>query len=185
MAHPKQMIFLLRVKMTEPHWPEQSHFHRAKVLDCGSLDINGNNRFLFTECDYIGIDVGAGANVDYISLIHNWDEPDGHYDTIISTEAFEHDPFWKESIANIIRLLRPGGLFIFTCASGGRGEHGTEDHAPEASPLTVAHPAFENYYWNLEIEDVQAEFDLDGIFAEWYFERGRGGDDLYFWGIKR
>ena len=32
-------------------------FKGKKVLDIGSLDNNGNNRFLFDDCEYLGIDL--------------------------------------------------------------------------------------------------------------------------------
>ena len=42
---------------------------RACVLDIGSLDVNGNNRCHFIEPrEYVGVDVGPGANVDVVSL---------------------------------------------------------------------------------------------------------------------
>ena len=190
MAHPEQMIFLLRVKMK--FLPHVEPFNRARVLDCGSLDINGNNRFLFTDCDYTGIDVGEGPNVDYVSLIHEWNPvldlnmPRGLlYDTIICTEAFEHDPFWRKSMANIIRMLKSGGLFLMTCATGNRPEHGTSTHSPDSSPLTIMRDDFADYYGNLSIKDIGNAVDLDEIFPGWCYEVARENRDLYFWGIKR
>jgi cyclopropane fatty-acyl-phospholipid synthase-like methyltransferase len=47
------------------------------------------------------------------------------FDTIISSECFEHDPEYKESFIKIYNMLKPDGLFCFTCASTGRNEHGT------------------------------------------------------------
>lgn len=185
--HPQQQIFLLKVKMDFPSWPIKSPFHQASVLDCGSLDINGNNRFLFTECDYIGIDVGTGPNVNIISLIHEFNSElvsDKPFDTIICTEALEHDPFWKKSIANMFRMLRPSGLWLMTCATGKRPEHGTSGACPEASPLTVGRDDFGDYYHNLSIVEILQEFDIDDIFDKWHYETARHNQDLYMWGIK-
>jgi SAM-dependent methyltransferase len=50
---------------------------------------------------------------------------DHSFQTIVSTECFEHDPEWKASFQKIVSMLKPGGLFAFTCATTGRGEHGT------------------------------------------------------------
>ena len=44
-------------------------FKNKKVLDIGSLDINGSNRFLFEDCNYLGIDVGEGKNVDFTVML--------------------------------------------------------------------------------------------------------------------
>lgn len=55
MAHPEQQVFMLSVKNK---FPEK--FNNCSVLDVGSLDINGNNRYLFSNYTYIGVDIGVG-----------------------------------------------------------------------------------------------------------------------------
>jgi len=185
MAHPEQEIFCLQVKMKFPSWPNPSPFHGANVLDCGSLDINGNNRFLFSrDCDYMGIDVGAGPNVNVVSKIHEFWGADEDYDTIICTECFEHDPYWRESLAAIVRMLKPGGLFIFTCATGYRPRHGTRDASPESSPLTLKLPEMADHYRNLSEADVRDAIDVPGIFSWYEFRVERDNRDLYFWGVR-
>ena len=42
-------------------------FVNKRVLDVGSGDINGNNRFLFENCDYNGNDVILAKNVTIVS----------------------------------------------------------------------------------------------------------------------
>ena len=54
MAHKAQREFCDSVRVKYPEM-----FKGKKVLDVGSLDNNGNNRFLFENCEYIGIDVGS------------------------------------------------------------------------------------------------------------------------------
>ena len=93
MAHTEQRNFCKSVKAKYPDF-----FKNKKVLDIGSLDINGSNRDLFENCDYIGLDVGEGKNVDIISIGHLFNGPDNHFDTIISTEVFEHDMFYEETV---------------------------------------------------------------------------------------
>ena len=44
-------------------------FKNKQVLDVGSGDINGNNRFLFEDCDYHGNDVIQANNVTIVSKI--------------------------------------------------------------------------------------------------------------------
>jgi len=65
-------------------------FTQVKVLDCGSLDINGSNRQFFKDSSYIGIDIVDGRNVDYVTRVHKFNAP-GLYDVVISTEMLEHD----------------------------------------------------------------------------------------------
>ena len=107
MAHYEQQEFCRRISAKYP-----KYFTGKKVLDIGSLDINGNNRFFIDSCNYIGLDVGDGPNVDVVQVAHLYDAPDEVFDLIISTEVFEHDMFYEKSIQNIIRMLKPGGYFI-------------------------------------------------------------------------
>ena len=61
--------------------------------------------------------------------------------------VFEHDEFWKDTIMNCITLTKPGGIFLFSCATTGRQEHGTRRTTPQDSPFTSL---IENdYYMNL------------------------------------
>lgn len=174
MAHEQQKEFCLSVKNKFP-----SFFKLSRVLDCGSLDINGNNRYLFSECSYLGIDLGVGSNVDIVTPIHLFKPIFNNYDTIISTECFEHDIYYKASITNIIRLLRPGGLFLFTCATEGRPEHGTVNQHSNDSPFT------NSYYKNLTEKDIREFLNLEEIFQDYEFSINNITHDLYFWGIKK
>jgi autotransporter strand-loop-strand O-heptosyltransferase len=162
------------------------YFIGKKVLDIGSLDINGNNRFLFHACDYIGLDVGEGANVDVISVGHLYDAPNEYFDTIISTEVFEHDMFYEKTINNIIRMLKPGGAFIFTCASTGRDEHGTRksDGSYAAPLLQAVSEEWSDYYKNLDESDILAIDGFRQIFPDGIFEYNGSSGDLYFFGVK-
>ena len=130
MAHNEQRDFCRSVKQILP-----SYFNNTMVLDIGSLDINGSNQFLFDDCLYIGVDVAEGRNVDLITTGHQLMLPDASVDVIISTECFEHDQFYDKTLKNIFRMLKPGGLFLFTCATTGRPEHGTRRTSPQDAPL--------------------------------------------------
>ncbi len=163
--HEAQVNFC---KLVQSQFP--LYFMNQKVLDCGSLDINGNNRYLFSNCQYTGIDIGAGRNVDIVTPIHKYNAVDSSYDTIISTECFEHDIHYKESLKNICRMLKPGGLFLFTCAGIGRPEHGTLRSKPHDSPFTSQEIGeWADYYKNLEEKDIRAAIDLDNIFIKYQF----------------
>lgn len=65
MAHVEQQNYLTSIKNRFP-----AFFMGVNVLDIGSLDINGNNRYLFTDYTYTGIDIGEGANVDIVCRGH-------------------------------------------------------------------------------------------------------------------
>ena len=112
-------------------------FKNKQVLDVGSGDINGNNRFLFEDCDYHGNDVIQARNVTIVSKTKDLPFNNNTFDTIVSTECFEHDPEYKESFQKIYDMLKPDGLFCFTCASTGRAEHGTRRTTPQDSYGTI------------------------------------------------
>jgi SAM-dependent methyltransferase len=178
MAHREQQDFISSVK---DRFPEK--FKGVRVLDIGSLDINGNNRFAFEDYEYIGIDIGEGNNVDVICRGHEFKDGKG-FDVVISTECFEHDEFWNLTIQNATNLTKSNGVFLFSCATTGRPEHGTRRTSPQDSPFTSQ---IENdYYMNLTEEDVRTAIDVDKYFSEYYFfARDVHPNDLYFWGIKK
>ena len=173
MAHTEQQQFCNSVKDKFPQ-----SFKKVSVLDIGSLDINGNNRYLFEDYSYIGVDLGEGKNVDVICRGHEY-KTEERFDTIISTECFEHDEYWVETINNIIQHLKSGGLFLFTCATEGRPEHGTKRTSPADAPFVG------DYYRNLTEGIMKGEIDFDKYFSEYQFSNRQNPADLYFWGIKK
>lgn len=184
MAHKEQRDFCFRIREKLPQY-----FKNKRVLDIGSLDINGSNRDLFEDCDYLGLDVGEGRNVDVVSVGHLFDGPDNYYDTIISTEVFEHDMYYEETIKNIIRMLKPGGMFIFTCAAPGRPEHGTRRLGQDCAPLLLQiSEEWADYYKNLDENDIKKIPNFNETFPDGYFELNNIyleiPADLYFYGIK-
>lgn len=161
------------------------YFKNKKVLDVGSGDINGNNRFLFDGCDYDGNDVIEAKNVTIVSKTKDLPFEDNTFDTIISTECFEHDPEYKESFLKIYSMLKPSGLFCFTCASTGRQEHGTRRTSPQDSYGTIGKlEDMSDYYKNLTEQDLNSVLPLKNLFSCWNtYYNGESGD-LYFVGIK-
>lgn len=180
MAHKEQIDFCLKVKELFPN-----HFRSCSVIDVGSLDINGNNRIFFSNCDYVGIDIGEGPNVDIISLGHKYLVDDESIDTIISTECFEHDIYFDLTLKNLVRILKRQGLLLFTCATTNRPVHGTRDTDVESSPLTSEILHWGNYYKNITENDIRRIIDIDSIFDKYEFEINFKHSDLYFYGIKK
>lgn len=128
--HTEQKQYCESIKQRFPEY-----FQNKTVLDVGSLDINGTNMYLFNNCHYTGLDIGPGPNVDIICPIHEF-KPTQKPDVIISTEMLEHDKHRFYSLANMVRILKPGGLLLITAATVGRKEHGTNKHEPHSSPYT-------------------------------------------------
>lgn len=161
-----------------------AYFEFKRVLDVGSGDINGNNKFLFISCEYHGNDVTQAPNVTIVSKTKDLPFEPHYFDTIISTECFEHDPEYEKSLEKIYKLLKPGGLFVFTCASTGRAEHGTRRTTPFDSYGTISNQNdMQDYYKNLTRTDVQKVLD-DSLFIQKRYYYNTISKDLYFWGIK-
>lgn len=177
MAHPEQFEFFSSVRQ---HLP--GCFSNARVLEVGALNINGTVRELFTHCDYVGVDLAKGPGIDLACPGQLLEFPSGHFDTVVSAECFEHNPYWRETLANMLRMCRPGGLVVVTCATLGRKEHGTTRSSPEASPLTVE--ARWDYYRNLNAKDFANAVHLPGWLSQWQFWTNHVSHDLYFVGLR-
>lgn len=161
-------------------------FANKRVLDVGSGDINGNNRYLFDNCHYDGNDVIEANNVTIISKTKDLPFVNQLFDTIISTECFEHDPEYAESFVKIHNMLKPGGLFCFTCASTDRPEHGTRRTSPGDSYGTIGNlDDMSDYYKNLTAQDLNAVLPLNQLFSAWDTYYNNSSKDLYFIGIKK
>ena len=197
MAHKEQKVYLDKIKLKFP-----SAFTNCKVLDIGSFDVNGNEKPWFDNCDFIGLDIGPGKGVDVVCPANEYDAPDETFDTIISCECWEHNPFYKESIQNSVRMLKSGGYFIFTCATTGRPVHGTrtQDKIDREKRLTLQGNSSDNwitmpnvfredwnsdYYRNVTEEDITSCINVDDIFSCYEFEVEKNHCDLYFYGIKK
>jgi SAM-dependent methyltransferase len=183
MAHQSQRDYFFKIKNKFPNL-----FRNQKVLDVGSLDINGNNRMFFDNCEYYGLDVAPGPNVDIICYVHEHKALDGEYGAIISGSCFEHDRFYKDSLKQIVRMLKPGGIFLCSVPTTGYPEHGTRRIKPEDAPLLTSNPDWEDYYKNLTEDDIREAIDVDAIFSEYKFEicyQVDNYNDLFFYGIKR
>jgi SAM-dependent methyltransferase len=174
MAHGAQRVFF---EETRKQFPE--FFSGQRVLEVGSLNINGTVRDFFSNCLYTGVDVAAGKDVDIVAQGQDLTFPDNSFDVTVSAECFEHNPYWKETFENMTRMTRPGGLVLFTCAAADRPEHGTARTDVGSSPLTVG--IGWDYYRNLG----EADFPQESLeaFGSHAFYDNRVNLDLYFVGV--
>lgn len=175
MAHPEQQQWFHIVRNLYPEY-----FQNQRVLEVGSMNLNGTVRDYFTNCEYLGIDLGPGPGVD---LVINGDEyiQPGAYSVVISTESFEHNPTWRKTFDNMLTNCSSGGMIVWTCASTGRPEHGTRATTPSDSPYTCDN----NYYKNLTIQDFVTHWDFDQLFTRHFWCYNHRPGDLYFVGVKR
>ena len=124
--HGQVMSFLKAELQRSP----QHALPGVRVLELGSRDINGSPRSCFpAPAYYLGIDCHSGPGVDVVGVVHEIlnsrsCEP---FVVVVSTEMLEHDPFWTQTLCASVSLLKPGGLFLLSCASRKRGAHHLED----------------------------------------------------------
>ncbi len=121
MAHIEQLQFF---NQCFDAFPEIFKESTSKVVDIGSLDINGGPHSLLSV-NYIGTDIGEGKNVDLVCPSQELSFQTGFFDSTISSECFEHNPFWRESLGQIARITRKVGVVIWSAAGIGRATHGT------------------------------------------------------------
>lgn len=117
--HPSSMEHMSAFRATLPA--------SGRVLDVGSMDVNGSYRSLFDGWEYFGLDAAPGRGVDYAPADpYAWtDLESASFDVVISGQALEHVEFPERTMAEIARVLRPGGLACIIAPSAG-GRH----HAP-------------------------------------------------------
>lgn len=90
-------------------WPTA----RARVLDVGSLDVNGSYRPLVTKrgWSYVGLDTRAGRNVDIVTEDpFHYPFEMGTFDVVISGSTMEHVTAIWRWVPELVRVLHPGGL---------------------------------------------------------------------------
>jgi hypothetical protein len=88
------------------------------------------------------------------------------------------------SLHAMYRLLKPGGLLVVTCASYGRGAHGTRWRFPEVSLTSqVEEGGWSEYYMNIGPAEVAAVLPEHAWSYFRFFYRKSPGD-MYMVAIK-
>ena len=93
----------------------------AVVVDVGSFSVNGSLREVFgDEVTYVGVDMEQGPGVDVV-LENAYQLPfeDASVDCVVSSSCFEHAEFFWSLFLEIIRVLKPDGLFYLCAPSAG------------------------------------------------------------------
>ena len=91
-------------------------------------------------------------------------------------------------------MLKSDGLFLFTCATTGRPEHGTRRVNRQDAPLLTQWNASDvygidqkwgDYYKNITENDVCKAINVKSTFSKYQFTVDDNHKDLQFWGIKK
>lgn len=132
---------------------------RLRVVEIGSRDVNGSVRPIFAGHEYTGVDRASGPGVDVVGDGATFGEA-GAYDLGLCCETLEHAANAADIVANLCRIVRPGGLLIVTCATDPRAPHSGVDGGPlrdgehyaNVPPACLLHWLDGCVYLNLEVE---------------------------------
>lgn len=101
------------------------HPIQGKVLEVGSLDVNGNIRDILSGLDYTGVDMRTGRNVTLVLNSHDLKErfKEGEFDLVVCFDTLEHDnKFWL-TIENMRWVLKSKGWLMIGVPSINHGIH--------------------------------------------------------------
>lgn len=90
------------------------------IVELGSYNVNGTLRdFSPNGAVYLGLDLEAGPGVDICVQGQPLPLRTDFADLVVSSSAFEHDPFFWETFVELTRILRPGGFLYLNVPSNG------------------------------------------------------------------
>lgn len=96
-------------------------FPSALVVDIGAQDVNGSLRTVCpSHFKYVGVDFIAGKGIDIV-LQDPYKLPfeDASVDVVVSSSCFEHSEMFWILFLEILRVLKPSGLFYLNAPSNG------------------------------------------------------------------
>ena len=96
--------------------------NKIKIVEIGSKSVNADIRNTLNDnFNYIGLDIEAGKNVDVV-LENPYKFPfeDSSIDVIVSISVFEHTEFFWLTFLEILRVLKPEGLFFLNAPSNSK-----------------------------------------------------------------
>jgi SAM-dependent methyltransferase len=133
---------------------------RMMDFGCGSKPYKS----LFNVNEYIGVDFqGQGHSHEYeqIDVFYNGKTlpfPDNHFDSVFSTEVFEHVFNLEEIVGEIKRVMKPGGKILVTCPFA-IPEHEQPNDYARYSSFGLKHLFEKNNFKVIEYEKIGNHFD--------------------------
>jgi SAM-dependent methyltransferase len=91
------------------------------VVEIGSQNVNGSLRDVCPEhVDYLGLDFVPGNGVDIIlEDAYKFPLPTESMDIVVSSSCFEHAQMFWLTFLEVMRILKPSGLFYLNAPSAG------------------------------------------------------------------
>lgn len=164
--HAEVQQFLSKLKAENPEV-----FKGKRVLELGSLNINGSPREFFEDCEYVGVDRQAGNGVDVVCRAHEYTSRK-KFDVVVSTEMLEHDKYADKTIENAWKLLKKGGWLIGTAANVNRAPHYEE-------------VGEDGHYENISRERVEGWVKTLPSVEKYTLEEDEGKQDIRFVIVKK
>jgi SAM-dependent methyltransferase len=90
----------------------------TRILDAGAGECAYKG--LFTQHQYVAVDAAVGdaawnyRNVDVVGVIHQLPFADDSFEAVLCTQTLEHVERPCESVADLYRVLKPGGRLFLT-----------------------------------------------------------------------
>ena len=89
------------------------------VVEIGALQVEGqlysaDLRPLFADSDYTGCDIRPGPGVDRIEDVHQLSFATATVGTVLMLETLEHVKNPIQALAEVFRVLRPGGVVVIS-----------------------------------------------------------------------
>lgn len=138
--------------------------NKLNILEIGSKVIPPqiSQKFLFENknWNYKGLDIEAGYNVDIVpNDSYDWKElGDNTFDVVISSQTFEHIPYFWITAFEIGRVLKDGGLACIIVPSAGdehRFPYDTFRYFPDGLNLLCEYMGFKTFEVYRQSEDLQ------------------------------
>lgn len=101
----------------------------SRLLEIGSLNVNGTSRTYLKTKQHIGIDVLAGNCVDVQCDAEQTQFDPNEFDVLLSISMMEHNPRWREGLTHNLQWLRPHGLIVLSWGAEGNTKHWPEPWA--------------------------------------------------------
>lgn len=122
------------------------HYLQGRVLDIGSLNVNGSVRDIIPVA--VGVDIRQGDGVDLVCSVTDVPKhyPLESFDACTSTETLEHVEDWQGFVNTTWDMVKPGGYLVMTMASMQKGRH-----------------AYPDDYWRFTPDQIKLIYP----FAEW------------------
>lgn len=144
-----------------------------KVLDVGSMDVNGTVRANFLVAgEYIGIDMRPGKDVDLVMCAEDLPQhfKAGYFDIVVCSNALEHMERWQDAVRAMWFVLKEHGNLCIVTPTKEKGRHG-----------------YPSDYWRFTLEEYDKVFrDQQMMKREYLDPRGVGivvkklSDSLHF-----